>query len=1451
MAGTQFARIRKIDTAGIIDVFAGNGTIGFGGDGGPATNAQFYQITGITTDRNGNLFVGNGADYTHDMHTIRKIDASGTITLFAGSPTAYGFSGDGGPASTALLHGVGRMKTDDAGNLYFEDRENKRIRKIDPAGIITTVAGNGTTTYTGDGSVATATGFNGTSRFTVDYAGNIYIACPSINAIYKVNTAGITSTIAGNGVPPPPVGPFVFYGDGGPATNARFMWMNDIAADRNGNLFVIDPDRIRVINAAGIVKKIAGQDIGGGYSGDGGFARHAQLDGPLKIHVTDDGIIYVGENNNHILRKLRFVNWEPTFEAGSFVSLANCTIGSSFNLDTVLRVNDVDSADTLVWTPITSPSNGTLSASYTMGSNTGTAYPSGLSYTASSGYTGADSFLVQVYDGYEYDTIKVRVTIVSPTSGITSAVPTCMGYTNSFYHSAAGGTWSSSAPSVLTVNGTTGAITTVSTGTSVITYTVYPGCYTTTTVTLNDVPAAITGPSYVCVGLTNSLASTTPGGTWSSSNTAFATVNSAGTVTGISSGLVTISYTNSAGCSSFSLMDVFDNPSTPTGTTTICTGSTTTLTITMYPGGTWSSSDPSVATIGSTGEVTGVSPGTSTITYTSPGGCTSTTTITVLESPAAITGTTIICDGASTTLSNTTPGGTWSSDYTGIATINSAGVATSVAPGGTIISYMLANGCYAFDYLYVNETPDPITGPSIICEGNNTTFSSTTPWGTWSSSDPAVAVIYPTSGYMYGNTAGTATISYLGYTGCAATLTITVNESPANITGPGEVCLAATVTLSTTSSGGTWSSSIPTTASISSTGTVEGLATGYSYISYTYPNGCFAMSSISVNDTPSAITGIPSTCVGETVTLSSTTPYGTWSSSNASIVDVPSSYGHVHGLTEGSVTVSYTNSTTGCYTTIAFTVHDTASPITGIFDLCTGSNVVLSCLPTGGTWSSFAPGIASVDATTGMVTGVSANISGLIYTSPLNCISYVIVTVNSTPASTITSAALCYGSSAFLTSSDTGGTWNSANPTVATINATTGELTAASAGTAVITYTGANGCHTQTIATVNPSLTAIMGLSNVCVGSTLTVWHSVTGGTWSSSNPAIGSIDATGVITGISAGSMYVTYTAPTGCYKTKLINVRELPTITGPTIVCRGVFTPYSSSDAGATWSASGSSVSISTTGTFRGRNAGTATITCTSSYGCVSTLTVTVVALPTISGSLTVCAGASTTLTAPGYTGGTWLSSNSTVATIGASTGTMSGIAGGTSTITYTDTNTCTATAVATVSTGPAPATLTASPTGSIMVGGTQTMTPSVPGGTWNSGNTAVATVNSSGIVTGVGGGNASISYTLTDACGSTVTTKKVIVLGLKQAPLGGAGENEIFALYPNPTTGSISMSTAFDGTCYIYAADGRQVATYSLEKGINQLSLPATLSAGHYACKVVAADGETRTVKIELLR
>ena len=225
-------RIRKVNTSGIITTIAGTGTYGYSGDGGQATAAHIDNSDGLASDPAGNL-------YFYSEGHVRKIATSGIITTIAGNG-ASGFSGDGGPATAAefgsIIYG---LAADGYGNVYIADYSNYRVRMINSSGIITTVAGNGGTASTGDGGPATAAGIGEPTGMVVDAAGNIYISDFYNNQIRQVNAAGIISTIAGNGT-------FGFSGDGGPATNAEFRYPLDVAVDASGNVFVSDRNNSRI-----------------------------------------------------------------------------------------------------------------------------------------------------------------------------------------------------------------------------------------------------------------------------------------------------------------------------------------------------------------------------------------------------------------------------------------------------------------------------------------------------------------------------------------------------------------------------------------------------------------------------------------------------------------------------------------------------------------------------------------------------------------------------------------------------------------------------------------------------------------------------------------------------------------------------------------------------------------------------------------------------------------------------------------------------------------------------------------------------------------------------------------------------------------------------------------------------------------------------------------------------
>ncbi|GAA4460323.1 hypothetical protein GCM10023093_02760 [Nemorincola caseinilytica] len=273
--------------------------------------------------------------------------------------------------------------------------------------------------------------------------------------------------------------------------------------------------------------------------------------------------------------------------------------------------------------------------------------------------------------------------------------------------------------------------------------------------------------------------------------------------------------------------------------------------------------------------------------------------------PAGISGASVVCVGASTTLTHTTAGGTWSSSAPGVASISSGGVVTGLTPGTTTISYTLSSGT-ATHIMTVNPNPGPISGTPAVCPGGTTPLSNSTAGGTWSSSNTAVATVSAT-GVVSGVSAGTTTISYIiGATGCYSTATVTVNTVPA-ITGTTSMCTGGSTTLSHSIPGGTWSSSTPVVATVSSTGVVNGISAGTSTISYTFgTSGCAATTVVTVNGVPDAsITGSSTACVSHTTTLTGSPTGGTWTSLNTARATVGASTGIVTGVTLGTVTIKY------------------------------------------------------------------------------------------------------------------------------------------------------------------------------------------------------------------------------------------------------------------------------------------------------------------------------------------------------------------------------------------------------------------------------------------------------------------------------------------------------------------------------------------------------------------
>jgi len=233
LADTNNHRIRKVNTGGTITTIAGTGEAGYSGDGGAATSAKLYQPRGIAIDSADNLYI---ADYYNNR--IRKVNTGGTITTVAGTGTA-GYSGDGGAATSAKLYYPYDVAIDSSGNLYIADTFNHRIRKVNTGGTITTVAGTGSYGYSGDGGAATSAKLYYPRGVATDSAGSFYIADNLNHRIRKVNTGGTITTVAGTGSAG-------YSGDGGAATDAKLNNPYGVAIDSAGNLYIADKENHRI-----------------------------------------------------------------------------------------------------------------------------------------------------------------------------------------------------------------------------------------------------------------------------------------------------------------------------------------------------------------------------------------------------------------------------------------------------------------------------------------------------------------------------------------------------------------------------------------------------------------------------------------------------------------------------------------------------------------------------------------------------------------------------------------------------------------------------------------------------------------------------------------------------------------------------------------------------------------------------------------------------------------------------------------------------------------------------------------------------------------------------------------------------------------------------------------------------------------------------------------------------
>jgi sugar lactone lactonase YvrE len=300
VADTLNNRVRKIDANGIITTVAGNGSGGYYGDQMKATDASVFEPTGVLLDPAGNIFIADQYN-----HRVRKVDTSGTISTYAGSLAGGRIEGvqvplgDGLPAPLARLYFPTSLLLDGAGNLYITDTWDHRVRKVDPNGFISTVAGSGTAAYGGDGGPATAAMLDYPEGVAIHPATHeLYFSDTDNHRVRRIDAGGDIHTVAGNGST-------TFYGDGGPAAGASLYYPSSVASVPDGTLLISDVwnQRIRAIRSDGTITTIAGNGESG-FAGDGGPASSASFNYPNDIARDTAGNLYVADTLNNRVRKI-------------------------------------------------------------------------------------------------------------------------------------------------------------------------------------------------------------------------------------------------------------------------------------------------------------------------------------------------------------------------------------------------------------------------------------------------------------------------------------------------------------------------------------------------------------------------------------------------------------------------------------------------------------------------------------------------------------------------------------------------------------------------------------------------------------------------------------------------------------------------------------------------------------------------------------------------------------------------------------------------------------------------------------------------------------------------------------------------------------------------------------------------------------------------------------------
>lgn len=584
--------VRKVSPTGIITTIAGTGAKGYNGDNIPATNAKLDDNWAIAVDNKGNLYISDQSNYR-----IRKV-SGGIISTIAGTGTT-GYGGDNGAATLANIGPPFGIATDVNGNIFFSDLNNRRIRKVDTFGIISTYAGMGTAGSLGDNGPATLARLGSPLGIASDEAGNLFVCDGLSNKIRKITNSGIITTFAGNGVRG-------FGGDGVAATLAQLNQPTGIYASRNGDIYITDlqNNRVRKVNNAGIISTIAGSSVYG-FAGDGGPAAAAQLNRPIAVTMDETDNIYLSDMINVRIRKISTLK-RLYFTQGRFQTLPVCYNDTGKSINSLLAIADFDPGNNDTWSVAAPPKHGMLDVTYNAISTGGTITPVGLYYRPVTGYVGNDTFLVKVTNGSYTDITTVYVTVIpllTSAGVITGPASVCEDGTIKLTDTVGRGIWSVTNGRAL-IN-TTGTVRGVEPGIDTIIYTVHNLCSSVTTsheVLINPKPdpGKITGSSSVCIGYTTDLFDSVSGGSWSMvfGNVNVSPIPGGCRLTGVSVGVDTVKYTiSNSFCTAIAVhplaIDTSPYAGYIVGDTVVCIGSEINL-FDHRDGGVWTTSAPNV-----------------------------------------------------------------------------------------------------------------------------------------------------------------------------------------------------------------------------------------------------------------------------------------------------------------------------------------------------------------------------------------------------------------------------------------------------------------------------------------------------------------------------------------------------------------------------------------------------------------------------------------------------------------------------------------------------------------------------------------------------------------------------------------------------------------------------------------------------------------------------------------